>query len=103
MSSDVEFTQVVHAKNKKTVIRHAHFVAGTVDTLQSEWAPAIYTAVLVGSQNESRLSSIDVTADYCQVITGGFESLLGVVVRNKTSVIIKCHITLPTETVEHHD
>src|SRR5205814_1209768 len=50
--------------------------------------------------SDSRLSGCDISSDHVQVVTGGFERLLGIMVRNKSGVVIKGHIALPTETVE---
>jgi hypothetical protein len=41
------------------------------------------------------LSICDISSDHVQVVAGGFERLLGIMVRNKPGVIIKGHIALP--------
>jgi len=46
------------------------------------------------------LSVCDINSDHVQVVVGGFESLLGIMVRNKSGVIIKCCIALPAETIK---
>jgi hypothetical protein len=48
----------------------------------------------------SKFSRSDVDADDTQIVASGFERLLSVVVRNESGVVIKCHISLPPETVE---
>ena len=50
--------------------------------------------------SDSRLSGDDISSDHVQVVTGGFERLLGIMVRNKSGVIIKGHIALPAETIK---
>ncbi|SRR5712692_8369217 len=52
------------------------------------------------SVSDSRLSSRDIGSDHVQVVAGGFECLLGIVMRNKPGVVIKGHIALPTETIK---
>jgi hypothetical protein len=47
------------------------------------------------SVSDSRLSRRDIGSDHIQVVAGGFESLLGIMVRNKSGVIIKRNIALP--------
>src|SRR5208337_177537 len=46
------------------------------------------------------LSVCDISADHVQVVAGGFECLLGIMVRNKPGVIIKRHIAFPTEAIK---
>jgi hypothetical protein len=48
---------------------------------------------------DSRFSGDDISSDNIHVIAGGFESLLGIMVRNKSGVIIKGCIPLPAETI----
>ena len=48
----------------------------------------------------SRLSSTDINSDHVQVVASGFESLLGIMVRHKSGVIIKGCIALPAETIK---
>src|SRR5271157_84919 len=50
--------------------------------------------------SDSRLSGRDIGSDHVQVVAGGFESLLGIMVRNKSGVIIEGHIALPAETIK---
>jgi hypothetical protein len=52
------------------------------------------------SVSDSRLSGRDLGSDYIQVLGGGFESLLGFMVRNKSAVIIKDHIAFPAQAVK---
>ena len=52
------------------------------------------------SVSDSRLSGDDISSDHIQIVVGGFESLLGIMVRNKSGVIIKGHIALPAETIK---
>jgi len=52
------------------------------------------------ASSESRLSSRDIGSDHIQVIAGGYERLLGFVVRNKSGVIIKGHIAFPAQAVK---
>ena len=47
-----------------------------------------------------RLSVSNISSDHVQVFAGGFESLLGVTVRNRSGVIIKGCIALPAETIK---
>ncbi len=56
----------------------------------------------IRGQSGSRFSSIDVGADYCQIVASGFERLLSVVVRNESGFVIKRQISLPPETVEDY-
>ncbi len=49
---------------------------------------------------ESRLSGRDISSDHIQVVAGGFESLFGIMVRNKPSVVIEGQIALPAETIK---
>jgi hypothetical protein len=53
-----------------------------------------------GQGFDLRLSGCDINSDHVQVVAGGFESLLGIMVRNKSSVIIKGCIALPAETIK---
>ncbi len=48
----------------------------------------------------SRPSARKIASDHAQVFTGGFESLFSIMVRNKSGVIIKGGIALPTETIK---
>jgi hypothetical protein len=48
----------------------------------------------------SRLSGSDINSDHIQVVAGRFESLHGIMVRNKSGVIIKGCIALPAETIK---
>jgi len=48
-----------------------------------------------------RLSCTDVSADHTQVVAGGFEGLLGFMVRNKSGVVIQRNIPLPPQSVKH--
>src|SRR5580692_6756949 len=41
---------------------------------------------------DSRLSGRNISSDHIQAVAGGFESLLGFVVRNKSGVVIKGYI-----------
>src|SRR5260370_40909438 len=52
------------------------------------------------AQSYSNLSGSDVNSDHLQVVPGGFESLLGVMVGNKSGVIIKGCIALAAETIK---
>jgi hypothetical protein len=54
------------------------------------------------SVSDSRLSGDDISSDHIQIVVGGFESLLGIMVRNKSGVIIKGRIALPAETIKEH-
>lgn len=45
-------------------------------------------------------SRCDIGSDHVQIVVRRFESLLGIMVRNKSSVIIKGCIALPAETVK---
>lgn len=53
-----------------------------------------------GAGPDLRLSVCNISSDHVQVFAGGFESLLGVTVRNKSGVIVKSCIALPTETIK---
>ena len=48
----------------------------------------------------SRLSGSDVNSDHIQVVAGGFESFLSIMVRNKSGVIVKGHIAFPAQTIK---
>lgn len=61
---------------------------------------SLFRLSAIRGQNASGFSSIDVGADYCQVVACGFESLIGIAVRDESGVVIKHHISLPPETVE---
>jgi len=52
------------------------------------------------SVSDSRPSGLNIGPDHVQVVAGGFERLLGIMVRNKPAVIIKSHIALPAETIK---
>jgi len=43
----------------------------------------------------SSLSSSDINSDHVQVVASGLKRLFGIMVRNKSGVIIKGHIALP--------
>ncbi len=49
---------------------------------------------------DSRLSCCDISSDHIQVVAGGFERLLGFVVRNKSGVVVKGHIAFPAQAVK---
>ncbi len=49
---------------------------------------------------DSRLSGHNISSDHIQVVDGRFESLLGIVARNKSSVVIKGCIALPAQTIK---
>jgi hypothetical protein len=49
---------------------------------------------------ESRFSRIDVSANHSNKLTRGFQRLFGVTARNKSSVVIECHVPLTPEPVE---
>ena len=53
-----------------------------------------------GKGSDLRLSGRDINSDHIQVVAGGFESLLGIMVRNKSGVIIKGCIAFPAETIK---
>ena len=53
-----------------------------------------------GQGSDLRPSGCNVSSDHVQVVAGGFESLLGIVVGNKSGVIIKGCIALPAETIK---
>ena len=53
-----------------------------------------------GHRTDLRLSVCNISSDHVQVVAGGFESLLGVMVRNKSGVIIKGCVALPAETIK---
>jgi hypothetical protein len=48
----------------------------------------------------SRLSGRDISSDHIQVLAGGFERSLGIMVRHESGVIIKGCIALPAETIK---
>jgi hypothetical protein len=50
--------------------------------------------------NDSRFSCHDVGANDLYELAGGFEGLLGFVMRNESGVVIQSHIPLSAETVE---
>ena len=50
--------------------------------------------------SDSGLSGCDVSPDHIQVVAGGFERLLGIMVRNKSGVIIKGCIALSAKTIK---
>lgn len=50
--------------------------------------------------SDSRFSGDDISSDHIQVVAGGFERLLGIMVRHKSGVIIKSCIALPAETIK---
>jgi len=52
------------------------------------------------SVSDSRLSGDDISSHHVQVVGGGFERLLGIMVRNKSGVFIKGHIALPAKTIK---
>jgi hypothetical protein len=47
-----------------------------------------------------RLSGCNIKSDHIQVVAGGFERLLGIMVRNKSGVIIKGRIAFPAQAVK---
>ena|SRR3984893_2710831 len=53
-----------------------------------------------GRGSDLRRSGRDINSDHIQVVAGGFESLLGIMVRNKSGVIIKGCIAFPAETIK---
>src|ERR1700730_16239920 len=53
-----------------------------------------------GRGSDLRRSGRNINSDHVQVVAGGFESLLGIMVRNKSSVIIKGCIALAAETIK---
>jgi hypothetical protein len=53
-----------------------------------------------GKGSGLRLSVCDIDSDHIQVVAGGFESLLGIMVRNKSGVIIEGCVALPAETIK---
>ena len=59
--------------------------------------------LIVGSGpiSDSGLSGHDISSDDVQVVAGGFESLFGIVLRNKPSVVIEGQIALPAKTIKH--
>jgi hypothetical protein len=48
----------------------------------------------------SGLSGCNVSSDHVQVVASGFESLLGIMARNKSGVIIQGCIALPAQTIK---
>lgn len=44
---------------------------------------------------DSRLSGDDISSDHMQVVAGGLESLFGIVLRNRPSVVVEGQIALP--------
>ena len=50
--------------------------------------------------SDSGLSGCDIRSDHIQVVAGGFESLFGIVLRNKPRVVIEGQIALPAETIK---
>ncbi len=63
-------------------------------------AYAIWLVLFPAGVSDSRLSAYDISSDHIQIIAGGFERLLGIVVRNKPGVVIEGHIALPAETIK---
>ena len=53
-----------------------------------------------GQGFDLRLSGCDISSDHIQVVAGRFECLLGIVVRNKSGVIIKRHIAFPAQAIK---
>jgi hypothetical protein len=53
-----------------------------------------------GRGSDLRLSGCNINSDHVQVVAGGFERLLGIMVRNKSYVIIKGCIALSAETIK---
>jgi hypothetical protein len=53
-----------------------------------------------GSGSDLRLSGSNISSDHIQVPTCGFESMLGIMARNKSGVIIKGCIAFPAETIK---
>jgi hypothetical protein len=51
---------------------------------------------------DSRLSGRNISSDHSQVVGAGFESLLGIMVRNKSGVVIERGITLPAQTIKYN-
>jgi hypothetical protein len=51
--------------------------------------------------SDSGLSGCDIRSDHIQVVAGGFESLFGIALRNKPSVVIEGQIALPAETIKN--
>ena len=47
-----------------------------------------------------RFPACDVSANHIQVLAGGFEGLLGIVVRNKSGIVIEGQISLPPKTIK---
>jgi len=52
------------------------------------------------SISRSWLSKCDISWDHLQVVAGRFESLLGIMVRNKSCVVIEGCIALPAKTIK---
>ena len=48
-----------------------------------------------------KLSGCDISSDHIQVVACGFESLFGIVLRNKSRVVIEDQIALPAKTIKH--
>ena len=53
-----------------------------------------------GQRSDLRLSGCNISSDHIQIVTSGFESLLGIMVRNKSGVIVEGCIALPAETIK---
>ena len=70
----------------------------TCSLAESRWTNA--SPIRPKSISDSRLSGCDISSDHIQVVAGGFERLFGVMVRNKSGVIIKGYIALPAETIK---
>ena len=47
-----------------------------------------------------RFPACDVSANHIQVLAGEFEGLLGIVVRNKSGIVIEGQISLPPKTIK---
>jgi hypothetical protein len=49
----------------------------------------------------SRFSRVDISANHSDKLAREFERFFGLMARNKSSVVIECHVSLSPEPVEH--
>src|SRR5271169_1768406 len=67
---------------------------------QSPVAFILFSDLPLNPFSDSGFSGCDINSDHIQVVAGGFESLLSIMVRNKSGVIIKGCIALPAEPIK---
>jgi hypothetical protein len=77
-------------KNYRSTTHSVPLKMGTQGSIQKRFQKA----------SDSRLSGSYINSDHIQVLAGGFERLFGIMVRNKSGVVIKGHIALPAQPIK---